>query len=444
MDELRALYAELDEPSASKLWMEAQRRNLPLKRTEVFEFASKQGTNQVFGSRQKHNGKVVAFEINNRWAADLIDYNARPSPDKTGGEPYQYILIVQDIFSRVLFAHALKNKDQETCQQAFDSIVRHAGIPDRLDTDNGHEFKGQFQDYLDEEKIHHSVSDARSKNARATLDSAIKGLRQKLARLQITRNRRDWASLLSQAVESHNRTVHGSLVGRAPYQVHWDKNLQFDLRNKAAQDAQQNNDAFTKKAEQLTRLGGFRDEVLSKTKFERSFQPKFGDEVHQVQRVAGNVVVDSTGQAFPTRHVMPVPSESANVDTTGMQQGGSARIDRVRLEKLEPFRARIVAFVGDGKTENEVVRHMKTLGMDQLTNAGFNFKNMLQLLGFSTGTGRGSSTAMVSNLAAAAPEAEPVPPRNGPLRRITAKRAPLTPAEAVANLRRRITGKQPV
>jgi hypothetical protein len=138
---------------------------------------------------------------------------------------------------------------------------------------------------------------------------------------------------------------------------------------------------------------------------------------------------------------MPVPSESANVDTTGMQQGGSARIDRVRLEKLEPFRARIVAFVDDGKTENEVVRHMKTLGMDQLTNAGFNFRNMLQLLGFSTGAGRGSSAAVVSNLAA--PEAEPVPPRNGPLRRIRVKRAPLTPAEAAANLRRRITGKRP-
>jgi hypothetical protein len=439
MDQLRELFTELDEPSASKLWMEAQRRNIPLKRSEVFEFASKHGANQVFGPRQQYKGKVTSFEINNRWAADLIDYNSRPSPDKKGGEPYQHILLVQDIFSRVLFAHALKNKDQETCRQAFESIVRQAGSPDRLDTDNGHEFRGEFQDYLNEEKIYHSVSDARSKNARATLDAAIKGLRQKLARLQITRNRRDWASLLSQAVESYNRTVHGGLIGRAPYQVHWDKDLQFDLRNKAAQDMQQNNNMFFKKADQLTRLGGFRDEVLPKTKFERSFQPKFGDEVHQVQRVTGNMVVDSTGQAFPIRHAMPVHSESANVDTTGMHQGGSARVDRVRLEKLEPYRARIEAFVGDGKTENEVVRHMKTLGMDQLTNAGFNFRNMLQLLGFSTGTGRGSSTAMVSNLAA--PEAEPVPPRNGPLRRITGKRAPLTPEETVA--RRRIIGKQP-
>jgi hypothetical protein len=178
---------------------------------------------------------------------------------------------------------------------------------------------------------------------------------------------------------------------------------------------------------------------LSKTKFERSFQPKFDDQVNQVQRVTGNVAVDSTGKSFPIRHVLPVHAESNTVDTTGMQQGGSARIDRVRLEKLEPFRARITAFVGDGKTENEVVRYMKSLDMDQLKNAGFNFRNMLKLLGFSTGEGKGSSTAMVRNLAE--PPAEPAaePPRNGPLRRITGKRE--TPAEAVA--RRRITGKRP-
>ena len=198
---------------------------------------------------------------------------------------------------------------------------------------------------------------------------------------------------------------------------------------------------YKKKANQLTRLGGFRDELLSKTKFERSFQPKFDDEVHQVQQVAGNVVVDSTGKSFPLRHVLPVHAESTTVDTTGMQQGGSARIDRVRLEKLEPFRARITAFVGDGKTENEVVRYMKSLDMDQLKNAGFNFRNMLKLLGFSTGDGKGSSTAMVRNLAE--PPAEPVAERNGPLRRIRSKRPPLTPAEAAANLRRRLTGKQP-
>jgi hypothetical protein len=477
MEQIRDLYNELDAPGGLKLWQEAQRRNLPVKRREVLEFASKQGANQVLRPRQKFEGKVTAFRINGRWAADLIDYNSRPSLDKKGGDPYQYILIVQDIFSRKIFAHALKNKDQETCRDAFTSIVSRAGVPNRLDTDNGNEFKGEFQDYLNDENIHHEVADARSKNARATLDAAIKSLRQKLTRLQLSENRRDWASLLARAVESHNKTIHGSLIGRSPDDVSGDNNLQFDLRAKAAKDAQQNEQVVVRKTDQLRRLGGFRDEILAKTKFDRSFQPNYGDEVHQVRRVTGNVVVDTADKSYPIRRVDPVHFESTVVDTTGMQQGGSARIDRVRLEKLEPFRDRITAFVGDGKTENEVTRYMKSLGMDQLKNAGFNFRNMLQLLGFSTGEGKGSSTAMVRNLAAQQPEppaappaavppprdgpirrvtgkrapltpaeaAPPavVPPRNGPLRRIAGKRAPLTPAEAAANLRRRLRGKQP-
>ena len=155
MDQIKDLFNELDAPGALKLWQEAQRRNLPVTRREAFEFASKQGANQVLRPHQKFEGKIAAYEINDRWAADIIDYNSRPSPDKKGGDPYQYILIVQDLFSRVLFAHALKNKDQETCRDAFESIVRRAGLPDRLDTDNGNEFKGEFQDYLIDEKIHH-------------------------------------------------------------------------------------------------------------------------------------------------------------------------------------------------------------------------------------------------------------------------------------------------
>jgi len=142
--------------------------------------------------------------------------------------------------------------------------------------------------------------------------------------------------------------------------------------------------------------------------------------------------------------VQAVNAASSNTSTQGMH-GGSERIDRVRLQALEPYRQRIEEFVGDGKTENEVTRYMKSLGMDNLTHAGFNYRNMLSLLGFSTGAGRGLRLAMVRKLQPLAPAAEPpVPlPPAVPLRRITGKRAPLTPAEAAANLRRRITGKRP-
>ena len=99
MEQLRELSNELGHPSADKLWQEAQRRNLDVTRKQVFQLVQGSSARQVLKKRPDYQGKVVAVEINDRWAADIIDYNAHPSADPKGGDPYQYILIVQDIFS---------------------------------------------------------------------------------------------------------------------------------------------------------------------------------------------------------------------------------------------------------------------------------------------------------------------------------------------------------
>ena len=356
MDQVRDLASELGFPSANKLWNEVRKQSINAPKDEVLKYVRSLGLRHVFQRRPAYQGKIAATEINHRWAADLIDYNAKPSPDKKGGGAYQYILIVQDIFSRVLFAHALKSKDPEVCQQAFESIVRRASLPDVLDTDNGNEWTGAFKQYLQDERIRHNISDARNKNARATLDAAIRGLREQIGRISVAEERRDWASFLARAVEAYNRTEHSSLIGRAPYQVHWDDDVKFNLREKAAEDLQHNSDLVEKRGQRLEREGGFRDELPIKNKFERAFTPRYEGKTREVSKVIGPTVYDQEGKSFPTRHVLPVERDSEAVNIEGIQ-GGSERINRVRLEKLEPYRARVEAFVGDGKTENAVVRY---------------------------------------------------------------------------------------
>ena len=142
MEQVRDLASELGFPSANKLWNEVRKRNINVPKDEVLKYVRSLGLRHVFQRRPAYQGRIAAMEINHRWVADLIDYNAKPSIDKKGGAPYQYVLIVQDIFSRVLFAHALKSKDPEVVQQDFESIVRRAGLPDVLDTDHGNEFTG--------------------------------------------------------------------------------------------------------------------------------------------------------------------------------------------------------------------------------------------------------------------------------------------------------------
>jgi hypothetical protein len=98
MEALQALSAELGYPSADKLWKAAVRRKLPVTKPDVREFVKSQSARQVLAARPQYDGKVVASKINERWAADLIDYTATPS---TGAakNPYKYILLAQDIYS---------------------------------------------------------------------------------------------------------------------------------------------------------------------------------------------------------------------------------------------------------------------------------------------------------------------------------------------------------
>ena len=136
---------------------------------------------------------------------------------------------------------------------------------------------------MEEERIEHSIADSRNKNARGTLDAAIKIFKQQLARIQIAERRRDWAALVPRAVAAYNDTVHSSLIGRAPDDVEGDADLQFHLRERAAENIQKNQTLIQARAAALQRLGGFRNELGHQPRgFERSFKPRYGDDVHIV------------------------------------------------------------------------------------------------------------------------------------------------------------------
>ena len=376
MEALDALAKELGYPGAEKLYRATQRRGLGIHRNIVEAYARRQGQRQVFAARPKYEGKIVATGIRDRFAADLIDYSTRASK-----EGYLYILIVQDIFSRKIYAVAMKDKTPDVTQQAFEHIVRSSGVPRLLDTDDGAEFKGPFEDYLKEENVEHQVSDLRNKNARGTLDSAIHTFKQTLSRLQVAEGTRDWGSLVSRAVHAYNESEHGSLIGRAPSDISTDDDAKFLLKEKAAEGIQKNTELIEARGKRLEALGGFRTELPNQGRgFERAFKPRFSDTVHHVDEVVGGTII-SNGHSYPTRHALAVPAASTATAAEDMRSGNPG-LDNQRKEALEPHKASIAAFVGDGKWEFEVAAHMKTLGLAPMMTKGFSFRKALLLLGF--------------------------------------------------------------
>jgi len=207
---------------------------------------------------------------------------------------------------------------------------------------------------------------------------------------------RDWASVLQRAADAYNDTVHTHLIGRAPDDVQGDQTLQFDLRWQAGKDLAFNDALVEARARRLEHYGAFRVEQ-PQNKFERSFHPRFSDEVHKIKEVKGPWVIDEDGHQFPTRHVQAVPGHSEAINTEGMH-GGSEQTDRLRLQTIEPYKQRISDFLGNlGKFEFEVANYMKEIGMEPLMTQGLNYRKALRLLGFTVhGNARGSGKQLVT------------------------------------------------
>ena len=149
MDQLPNLSKELGYPSVNKLFDAAQRAGVKVTLKQVQAFVSSQNVKQVYHNLRPSKGEIAAPNLDDTWVADLIDCSWQPSvsKDKSSEPAFQYILVVQDVFSRRLMARPIRDKIAQTCRDAFQSIVeeRHTK-PTVLSTDQGWEFKGAFDD----------------------------------------------------------------------------------------------------------------------------------------------------------------------------------------------------------------------------------------------------------------------------------------------------------
>ena len=102
-ERVAALYKQLSYPSAAKFKAALAKHGLNMPDAFV---TSEQGSRQLFAPPPRFTGKVVAQHVDERWAGDIIDFQSKTAKK---GAPV-YILLVQDIFSRFLFATALRSK----------------------------------------------------------------------------------------------------------------------------------------------------------------------------------------------------------------------------------------------------------------------------------------------------------------------------------------------
>ena len=117
---LATLYRELNFPSARVFFRVLQKRRIPVRLKNVEEFVRSRSERQVMAGLPKYEGKIISFDVNDRWAAYLIAFTSCPA--KGADWTYTHVSLVQDIFSRFLWARPLRSTSETT--GAFRDILR--------------------------------------------------------------------------------------------------------------------------------------------------------------------------------------------------------------------------------------------------------------------------------------------------------------------------------
>ena len=336
-------------PSAEKLhrYLKNEGTNIPLK--DVQSFVRAQPVRQVFAQNpwtKKKSGHITARELNDRWFADLIEQTSNPSR-----EGHTYILIVQDVFSRRIYARALMTKQPREVVRALMDIVGDEEAPRSLETDKGAEFIAKATQRFAEDygiRLVHKLPSQR--NVHATLDRAIASLRQILSRLEVEK-KLDWADALEGAVAIYNRTPHDALGPAAPDDVEKSEALQHVMKTENAQKAHENFVQDEENAKKLETRGNFR--VALDNFRQRGFKQRFGA-LREVESAGRGVVTDKEGRTYPIRQTAAVEAAGPDVEVPRRLKGGKDIPERFRIPLEE--------FLIEPKTAKTISNFLHTIG----------------------------------------------------------------------------------
>jgi hypothetical protein len=369
MTTIQEVFEELNFPSAPKLKRVLDSRGIQYERGQIEKLVKGETVRQVQAPTYRFDGKIAAHDLHDRWFCDLIDFTAAPSDrgKRTGlGETKdgeQYILVVQDVFSRFLWTEALTSKRPEVVAKAFEDIMTRARAkPRSVTSDLGPEFQGRFEKILRDKGIEFAHKRKEDINAIATIDTAIGQLKKALVRDTRKVGTDDWASRLQKVTQGHNNTpIDEYLEGVPPAKVSTSPDLIRLLKEKNAAFSDHNHARVEKRKDKLEDVGQFRIMEDAGGKFTRGFKPRFG-EVREVDVVDGAVVKDTKGGEHLTKFVLPIREATNDAGPRRMEQRGSALMDATRRERLQPFANELITFLrskGGSVTTETASKHLR-------------------------------------------------------------------------------------
>ena len=150
---------------------------------------------------------IIVDRIDEQWQADLMDMSFWTR--KNGG--IKYLLVAVDVLSRFAWVQPCKDKTGDSIKSAFMTIFAEGRKPEKLQTDQGREFKNaRFESFCSENGIRFFTTTDDSVKC-AIAERFIRTLRNRIYRFVYWKNTQRYIDDLQNIVKNYNNSYHRTI-----------------------------------------------------------------------------------------------------------------------------------------------------------------------------------------------------------------------------------------
>ena len=251
-------------------------KSVPKYGAKIHEFLRSYGLhskNKRITKRLFPRRRVVARFPFDVWQADLIEYPGLEFHNKN----FRYVLLVVDVFTKMVYVEPLKRKMGENTAEAMEKIISSVSAPPvMLVTDRGKEFYNQsFQNVMFSNGINHFSVPSRTKFKASVAERAIRTIKTKLDRYMQHTKKKSWVTVIDDIVDGYNRTPH-SAHKLAPLDVNNDNRQLVYKRLYPKEDVIVQ--CKLKKGDKVRK-------IRVKTDYEKGYTPNWSEEIYEIVEI---------------------------------------------------------------------------------------------------------------------------------------------------------------
>lgn len=343
MEQIEQVWKDSGYPGAQRLWALLKSKNISVKLKDVQDFVSQQDVAQLHKPAPKDSKSNHITSAGNAldYQADLLDM----SKYARSNQSMNWILLVEDIFSRKSFAAPIKTKSPNDVLPALNKAFEELGKPLlTLVTDNGTEFKGVVGKKLKDLHIVHHTVEVGDHRSLGIVDSISRFVKNALHKHFTHTQKVEWFSYLPKLMNSYNSTPHSSLMNMTPLEA---EERETDTRNIAY--GRLIKDAKPSKFD----IGDTVRILKKKNIFGKGYSIRYSIDKFTIEKIEGKNYILSNGQAKREHELQKVPPKSEEAKV--IVEGKASDVANV-IKEVEPLKDVAAAAKFNHRTD-QILKH---------------------------------------------------------------------------------------